>query len=425
MRGFPSSHWLKILGTHYRVDPEFFRRHLEISQSKVDYKLSYLYSSGPRMVRLRVTDIFVRPVTITEEELISKRQEAARALRKYQMQLGAGGNVGESIIRRISYHDGTYFTIEHDISIYLKRSDRRGWYALVWNDVGRDLSQCPSAPWTRQGSSADQIPDLAPVCQPIRMYRERGSLAMNKDFIASASINRTAENLYQSSCLLPQAYGSSLNAQFIPDHPMYALSEIFSFAATSEHQFLSLIASLIHNEVYSDSRPPEFAVTNLKYAKDLLDDHANSIQDNMRFLIKSDCVVTESRRDPSVDDRVKSVIEDYTTLLDKASKLSALCLQGMTIIANEARLKEARNSSAQSKRSETLTLLAFFYLPLTLAASLFGMNVVQLGQGSVSIGWALLALFGFLMFQMAIYYGAKRVNEVVGLVDERLREALR
>jgi hypothetical protein len=130
MRGFPSAQWLKTIGVHYCVDPEFFRRHLDFSQSSRGYEVSHLPSSGPRILRLHITDIFVRKVTVSGEELKSMRRDSIRALRSYQTQLGAHGKVGESIIRRISYHDGTHFTIEHNISVYLKRSEKNGWYGM-------------------------------------------------------------------------------------------------------------------------------------------------------------------------------------------------------------------------------------------------------------------------------------------------------
>lgn len=34
MRGFPAPAWLKVIGSHYRIDPEYFRRHSDFLEAK-------------------------------------------------------------------------------------------------------------------------------------------------------------------------------------------------------------------------------------------------------------------------------------------------------------------------------------------------------------------------------------------------------
>jgi len=52
---------------------------------------------------------------------------------------------------------------------------------------------------------------------------------------------------------------------------------------------------------------------------------------------------------------------------------------------NRASLEESRRAIEQAEKVKRLTLLAFFFVPLSFTASIFGMNFKEFGQGHLSI----------------------------------------
>jgi hypothetical protein len=127
IRGLPTAEWLKLIGAHYRIDPEFFRRHLDFLQVKKHYDLPPLPSNANNMIRLRVCDIFHRQAALTPQQFRNARQEEKDRLQRFQRHLLNRGIAGDSLIRRFSVHNQTTFTVEYSISIYVTGSNKRGW----------------------------------------------------------------------------------------------------------------------------------------------------------------------------------------------------------------------------------------------------------------------------------------------------------
>lgn len=127
MRGFASDSWLKTVGSQYRVDPEFFRRHLDFLHGKDYCDLPTLPSNGRNIIQLRLVDVFTRSIPLTRAQIRTARQRSQESIRNYQKTLGQSDVVGESIIRRLSVIDETFFAAEYNISIYIKGSHQRGW----------------------------------------------------------------------------------------------------------------------------------------------------------------------------------------------------------------------------------------------------------------------------------------------------------
>ena len=130
IRGHSCRDWLLLLGAQYRIDPEYFRRHLDFLQPEGTYDLPTLPSSSRNIIRLRITTICSREVPLTQDEIENSRREEKEAVKKHQRQLGASGLVGESIIRRFSTHGETAFTLEQEVSICVKRKNG-GWIGTV------------------------------------------------------------------------------------------------------------------------------------------------------------------------------------------------------------------------------------------------------------------------------------------------------
>ena len=130
IRGHLCGDWLLQLGAQYRIDPEYFRRHLDFLQSVESYDLPTLPSSSRNIIQLRIITICNREVPLTQDQIEESRREETKAVQRHQRQLGASGSVGESIIRRFPTHGETIFTLEQEVSFCVKRKNG-GWIGRV------------------------------------------------------------------------------------------------------------------------------------------------------------------------------------------------------------------------------------------------------------------------------------------------------
>jgi hypothetical protein len=134
LRGHTSRDWLLQLGAQYRIDPEYFRRHLDFLQPREFHDLPTLPSSSRNIIKLRITTICTREMVLTQEEVETNRRDEIEAAKKHQRQLGVSGTIGESIIRRFSIHEESAFTLEQEVSFCVKRKNG-GWVGKRLPDI--------------------------------------------------------------------------------------------------------------------------------------------------------------------------------------------------------------------------------------------------------------------------------------------------
>ena len=130
MRGFPSPGWIGVLGSTCSINPEYFRQHLDFLQTKKFYDLPSLPSHSNCVIRLKITSICSRNVPIGIDALSQIRETETNVTRKYQRLLDQTGLVGGSIIRRLSVHNESLFTLEQTISCWFKR-DEKGYTGIT------------------------------------------------------------------------------------------------------------------------------------------------------------------------------------------------------------------------------------------------------------------------------------------------------
>jgi len=133
IRGYSSREWLLQVGAQYRVDPEYFRRHMDFLQTSDFYDLPALPSCSRNILHLRLVTICVRELPWTQTEIEELRREEAASVKRYQRRLGENGLVGESVVRNFSVHDASTFTLEQDITICVKRKNG-GWVGMYIPD---------------------------------------------------------------------------------------------------------------------------------------------------------------------------------------------------------------------------------------------------------------------------------------------------
>ncbi|OCL10062.1 hypothetical protein AOQ84DRAFT_375264 [Glonium stellatum] len=388
IRGFPSPKWVGVFGSSCLINPEYFRHHLDFLQTKTFYDLPGLPSHPTCVIKLRITSICARNVPIGSDALSRTRETETNVIRKYQRRLGQTGLVGESIIRRLSVHNESLFTFEQTISCWLKHSDR-GYTAVIWLDVGRHLAQKEVTRWFPAGTPNGSGPDRCfPIFYDSFGAASRGSTIFSVDSRPSprsrSGFPQEAEQyLPQNITLLVEQYGKTLDPDRMAENPYYALSELFEFAARSECQFLNMMSTLIKDDLRSFERHMEFSLSNIKYFKTLLDEHIDHI--NATIASTKSHTVNELSTSAAAEYGLQHQLAKYEELLEKAQRLAGLCTEGISIIASHAMLIESRKATIQAEGVTRLTLLAYYFLPLNLITSFFGMNFKENGTGKIHI----------------------------------------
>lgn len=238
----------------------------------------------------------------------------------------------------------------------------------------------------------------------------RPNIALSRRDISSDTpqLDRQTENLFQSASLLPEQYGSTLDSEAMRVDAFYALSELLTFVATSEKQFLNSIELRLNHEISSTNSETDISIANFKYSRELLDCHSQILEETLRFLKKKDSsrwptAPADHHKFGLIKSKHEAVIEDFEYLLSLANRLSLRCFEEVGLITDNAMLQESRRVMDQGEQVKTLTLLAFFCLPMTIASGFFGMNFKELGQGDLSIWIGVMAIVLLSLLQYLAY----------------------
>ncbi|KFY83753.1 hypothetical protein V500_09918, partial [Pseudogymnoascus sp. VKM F-4518 (FW-2643)] len=216
--------------------------------------------------------------------------------------------------------------------------------------------------------------------------------------------------MQSASILSHDSYGRFLKDEVMKLDAFYALSDLYSFAASAENEFFNLLRAKLDSETkhLDDERHMETSLQNLVYHRKLLGAHAERLQEAIWQLRRHgspdrpthQLTKEQGKTRPSgsnlevsnvaanqvksatteVEQVVLRLIDDYEHLLNRARSLSIQYKEGMEYIQNSAMLYESRKAIEQARGVARLTLLAFFFIPLGFTTSFFGMNFQELGD---------------------------------------------
>lgn len=186
---------------------------------------------------------------------------------------------------------------------------------------------------------------------------------------------------------LPFHFGASVDKNYLSTTPrpniVVLLRVVFTLVANSECQFLNHVHGVLNKEQmagYITRR--EQNPSTVVYIKGLLDDHRSRLQEIIAFL--DHC--SYSSPDTDVTRQELDVIStDFKELLSRNKSLGEISVGSMNLIMNNAMLKESQKAVETADTQKRLTRLAYLFLPVSLATSIFGMNVKELGTGNQSI----------------------------------------
>ncbi|KAF1963789.1 hypothetical protein CC80DRAFT_557768 [Byssothecium circinans] len=430
LRGHQPPEMLNAIGGRYRVDPEFFRQHLEVN-SRTGWLGNFLPTSLPstwkNIVRLpsvslasRSSSGYSRSSQPHHEEKLSKiRNETARLLdghiEKYLQSRESHLSPGSSIVRNLSIHNNQYFSLEQHISIYMA-AHGKSWIGIVWLDTGSDLGQDKSGPWQAQALQCESWEvQFLPTIQ-----HQPGAALNSRHLFRANTLNEVTDEkgpgrLIQTSARLHENYGEHLDYETMAASPFYALTDVFAFVAASEGQFLDLIQLFLDTEIDIDllsrySLQTRAALWNLAYNKQILDRHHRRLRDISSFLKNYSQIVnwacpTAPATQKISSDAAARLHMDYTHLVERCHTLNDAFDGAMDVLQNNSIISESQKAIQQAEGVAQLTRLAFFFIPLSLTASIFGMNMRQFTDGAPLSIWvwvvtsAVTLLFSYLVLK--------------------------
>ena len=120
LRGSPSPAWINLLGAKYKVEPEFFRRHLRYLPGRDHSDLPTLPSATANTLSLSVASLYTRSLALSREEVQRIRNDDYETARRNTQAISAHNACGETIVRKFSTLNDRLLSMEHDISIYIR-----------------------------------------------------------------------------------------------------------------------------------------------------------------------------------------------------------------------------------------------------------------------------------------------------------------
>ncbi|KAH8704096.1 hypothetical protein BGW36DRAFT_404330 [Talaromyces proteolyticus] len=387
LHGYPSPQWISTVGAFCRTDPQFFHTHLRFRCRRDYYSTPTLRSGLENIITLRFVTLGSREERSGEFDqgrVDALRLDSERNMTRYKhdLMLGSRFQAGDSIVRSFSVLDEKNFFIEQEMSICLHKHDE-GWIILVATDSGRDLSRGPQGPWLPQEDGRSYLPwtIFAPTIQ-------HNSRIWTKSYLAKPTTsNKSQEKFPQSAQLLALYCGETLDTPTMVLDPFYAITDLFQFCAFSEIQFMNVIEAKIEGDTdYNSLMKENPTLSNLLYCREIVQKHLTHLQEIVKIIKCSGGhlwphVGKDHLHQYQKALRAKeSLLEDYEQLVERAEVIIKRCSKGMNVIMNNVMLAEAKRAMVQARSVAKLTLIAFFYIPLSFTCAFFSMNIAGFEQ---------------------------------------------
>ncbi|KAL9611675.1 MAG: hypothetical protein Q9167_003704 [Letrouitia subvulpina] len=383
LRGFPSPEWFNHLGAALNIDPELFSRHLDVStgsipdSSRPDHHYTTPFPITKDLIQLRICNIGSWNTTTSNSTLAVLRQSCEASMSQHLKDFVRWTNidVGDSIVRRFMLHDLHTFSIEQRISIEVIYHTRT-WSIVCWMDCGKDLSHCKTGPWLNQTKATDTI-----TLHPVFQHRSRMALSSkpNKPYHGSTNTQSFNEQTTQSIHYLQEDYGRYLKRSIMAHDAFYTLNELFEFSRASIDQLLELLEGSTITKLPSDiSRMSELLIV-----KSLIDDYRYYVRDILDIVRARGGPkwprVKEVKLHEKADRAASQLQLGYEHLLRRCERLSEQFASSIKMLMSLETQQQTEKAIEQTNRLSKLSVLAYFYIPLTFAASFNGMNFKELG----------------------------------------------
>lgn len=241
-------------------------------------------------------------------------------------------------------------------------------------DSGRDLNHCNSGPWLR-GFPLTNFTRLHPIFQ----YRSRMALSTDaKEFPSTQNEN---DSYPQSIGHLHEKYGRHLKTAIMSYDAFYALNELFEFSAASVDQLLELFEDNIRMDLH---HPVSTRLSELLILKVFMDDYRSYVKDILEIVCARGNSkwprATEPKQREKADRAADQLENRYKRLLRRCEYLAEHCESSISIMMSLEAHSQTEKAMTQTDRLGKLSVLAYIYIPITFAATFYGMNFKELGS---------------------------------------------
>ncbi|KAK7912202.1 hypothetical protein PG985_014683 [Apiospora marii] len=386
LRGHPSPIWLDHLGASFDIDPELYYRHLDPAPGILPGSLrsDWSYPTPPPttrdIIQLRLCNTGTWIPDVPKLSLDALRTECAAEMEAHMSDFIRlrKFSTGDSIVRRMILHDLHSFSLEQKISIEVIYHTSP-WSIIVWLDCGRDLSRCTRGPWLNKFSMTDSV-----KLNPIYQHRSRMALSNLRNgprpVHDCSNPDAEPEPLFQSINHTIRQYGSYLKSEIMANDAFYALHELFEISAASIDQVLEIFEA----NIQATARQPNFTrLSELLILKTYIDDYRGYLQGISNLIAARGNPrwpkTADQKQSEKTERAAKHLEARYRNLLQRCHQLAQQCASSITILMNLEGQRQTEKVIEQTDRLKKLSVLAYVYIPLTFAASFFGMNFAELG----------------------------------------------
>ena len=262
---------------------------------------------------------------------------------------------------------------------------------MVWTDVARDLEQGPKGPWNSGSFCTSRW-----VLNYLPTFQQKSFAALKTYHDTQKAKARDSHNpkIPQNASFIHVDYGRKLDCEVMAFDPFSIVEGVYRFAAFSEAQSLNAVEVSLGVELEPKAllKQKNPTIENFLYTRRLLIRHLARLKNNVAFLTRQRESTSSPPRsyEPSrhkSEPTLPSLLKDYSNLLSRSEELTKECDHGMNIVMNNAMIKEARDAMSQAEGIAKLTMCAYFFMPLSLTSSFFGMNFSELVPGSLLKIW--------------------------------------
>jgi len=261
---------------------------------------------------------------------------------------------------------------------------------------------------------------LASTILPVQQHRKhialKGMLHLTSSSAETVKPNPpTKQPFVQSASLLPLEYCRFLDHEIAAHDFIFAVADIFRFAAYSEIQCLNLLQLLIDGVVrqrqQTQTRPPseepESTHILVEY-RAILDRHQQRLEEILATLRRREhsgwpMAEKEAHRWKAANE-ARRLEEDYQHLVSRTRELATACQEGMAMMMHQALITEAKKAMEQTERMKKLTILATIFIPLSFTSSVFGMNTKEFSNQNLLSIWVWFAMTAPIVLLTVVLY---------------------
>lgn len=202
---------------------------------------------------------------------------------------------------------------------------------------------------------------------------------------------------------------SPADIEVLNQDPFYVLSRLYLSTSQSWSQVLNVMEEDIATCREARTEDSAEALEQLQFNAGLLERFRGYLAEDLDIIeCRGSSSWHPSWRCSKLDEIQVSLLKDYRYLISRAEQLTKRCEMSSSILVSTIGVLESQKSIAQAQQVNTLTRLAFVYIPMSFIAAVFGMNVKEIDTlPSIWVFFAVAVPFTLVSLGLASWSSAK------------------